>query len=178
MKREDLLDLNEVLQHPGKKATFSVQTSLPKEPDLDLISPVTGEMHAVSTGNILLVSADLSARCVVECARCTEPMEVDLDIRMEDDFPVEGIAASYGTGGYAHVVPEDEPEPLFQDNHLIRDNYIRQGVLVSLPVQPLCTGDWDIPCPTMPTVRTEEEPHGHPAFESLRDVRADQEENP
>ncbi|MBX3096164.1 MAG: DUF177 domain-containing protein [Fimbriimonadaceae bacterium] len=171
MKREDFLDLNEILQHPGKKAIFSVETSLNQEADLDLVTPVTGEIHAISTGNILLLAADLKTRCVVECSRCNEPMEVDIVIDMEDDFDVEGIPASYGTGGYARVVPEEEPEPIFQENHLLRDAYIRQGVIVSLPVQPLCTGDWDIPCPNMPRTSSEPLEEGHPAFQSLKSVR-------
>lgn len=171
MKREDLLDLNEILQHPGKKTIFSVETSLNQEADLDLVTPVTGVIHAISTGNILLLAADLQTRAIVECARCNEPMEVEIIVDMEDDFPVEGIPSSYGTGGYARIVPEEEPEPLFQDNHLICDNYVRQGVIVSLPVQPLCTGDWDIPCPNMPPTQSEAMEGGHPAFLSLKKIQ-------
>jgi len=62
MTREGLLDLNEAVQHPGKKLVFDVQTELQHEEDIDLLEPVTGQLRAVSTGNLLLVDADLSTR--------------------------------------------------------------------------------------------------------------------
>jgi len=36
MRREDLLDLNDVLQHPGRKLAVDVSTELPDEIEIDL----------------------------------------------------------------------------------------------------------------------------------------------
>ncbi|MCG9894796.1 MAG: YceD family protein [Fimbriimonadaceae bacterium] len=146
MRRSDLLDLNEALQFPGKRLVFEVETRLESEEDLDLLTPVTGTLEAVSTGSVLVIGASLSARVVLECARCIAPLEVDLDFEMEDDFQVEGVPSSWARDGQAKVV-FDEPEPLFHNNHLFRDRYIRQGLLLQLPLQPLCSGGWDGPCP-------------------------------
>lgn len=180
MKREGLLDLNEAVQNPGKKLRFSVSTELVDEGDLDLLGPVTGELEAVSTGNALLLSGEFEAKCVLECARCGEPLEVSVSYEMDDDFAVEGIPSSYASDGYAEVV-SDEPYPLFQKNGLLRDVYVRQGLLVSLPVQPLCEHGWDGPCPcaarraemARATAEGEEE-RGHPAMQALESYRREE----
>jgi uncharacterized protein len=146
MKREELLDLNEALQFPGKKLIFDVETELTQEEDLDLLTPVTGTLEAVSTGNVLLIRAEFSVRVVVECSRCTGPLEQECSFDMSDEFPVEGIPSSWSHEGFAKVVP-DEPEDLFEGNSLKRDNYVRQGVILNLPLQPLCAGGWEGDCP-------------------------------
>lgn len=168
MRREDLLDFNEAVQNPGKKLSYSVETELGNEADLDMIQPLTGQLDGVSTGNLLLVTGEFKTRCVLECARCGSPLEFDITFQMDDQFPVEGIPSCYASDGYAEVVA-DEPEPLFKHNALIRDHYIRQGLLVSIPVQPLCKHGWDEPCPN------DAAPHGsagagavHPALQRLQ----------
>jgi len=50
MKRDDLLDLNDILQHPGRKLEVDISTELPEEEDIDLVKPLEGYLEAVSTG--------------------------------------------------------------------------------------------------------------------------------
>jgi uncharacterized protein len=146
MRRDDLLDLNDVLQHPGRKLEVDVSTELPDEGDLDLVNPLEGYLEAVSTGNILLLSGQFKTRAVLECARCTEPLEVDIDFAIEEQFPVTGVPSSYGSGDFARIVP-DEPFELFEGNNLIVENLLRQSLLVEIPLQPLCEFGWDGDCP-------------------------------
>ena len=146
MKRDDLLDLNDVLQHPGRKLEVDISTELPEEEDLDLVKPLEGYLEAVSTGNILLVTGKFSTRAVLDCARCTEPLEVDIDFNVDEQFPVEGVPSSYSSQDFARVVA-DEPFQLFDGNNLIVENLLRQGLLVEIPLQPLCEFGWDGDCP-------------------------------
>ena len=146
MKRDDLLDLNEALQHPGVHVSVDISTDLPEEADLDLVKPVEGWIDAVSTGNQLLIEGEFKTRCIMECARCGTPIEQDVAYDMEESFPVEGTPSSYAQDDYARVVDE-EPYPLFEHNHLMVENLVRQGLIVNLPVQPLCEFGWDGDCP-------------------------------
>lgn len=146
MARGVRLDLNEALQHPGRRIEFEVRTELETESDLDLLEPVAGTLTAVSTGNVLLVQATLRTRMVVECARCGEGLSRDHEFVMDEQFQVEGVPSSYQSGDYARVVP-DEPYPLFEGNNLVLDAFVRQGLLVTMPYQPLCEYGWDGPCP-------------------------------
>jgi len=137
VKRDDLLDLNDVLQHPGRKVAVDISTELPEEADVDMIRPLEGFLEATSTGNLLLITGQFSTRVVLECARCTGPLEVDVTFELDEQFPVEGTPSSLNAQDYARVVP-DEPFTLFEENSLIVEQLLRQGLLLSLPVQALC----------------------------------------
>lgn len=177
MRREGLLDLNEAVQNPGMTLEFEVSTELPDEADVDLLEPVVGNIQAVSTGNALLIHSEFRTKCVVECARCAAPLEVDLAYVMDDDFAVEGIPSSYASDGYAKVVSE-EPYQLFDKNALVKDTYVRQGLIVNIPVQPLCKFGWDGPCPN--AAEGEQKPElpksGHPSMMELEKFRGEVEE--
>ena len=146
MRREDLLDLNDVLQHPGRTVAVDISTELPEEADLDLVAPVEGFLEAVSTGNILLITGEFKTKLVLECARCTAPLEKELAFDIDEQFPVEGVPSSLSQQDYARVVP-DEPYELFEGNSLIVEALLRQALLLSIPMQPLCDFGWDGPCP-------------------------------
>src|SRR3954462_7027231 len=118
MRRDDLLDLNDVLQHPGRQLAVDISTELPEEGDLDLIKPVEGFLEAVSTGNILLITGKFSTRLVLECARCSEPLEIDLEFELDEHFPVGGVPISVGPQISPRAAPE-EPFQLFDENNLI-----------------------------------------------------------
>ncbi len=119
---------------------------MPEVEDLDLLSPVVGFLEAVSTGNVLLITGEFQSRLVVECARCSGPLETDLAFAIDEQFPVEGVPSSLSAQDYARVVP-DEPFPLFEGNSLMVENLLRQGLLLAIPDQPLCSFGWDGPCP-------------------------------
>lgn len=153
MKRDDLLDLNDVLQHPGRKLAVDISTELPEEAEIDLVKPLEGYLEAISTGNLLLLSGKFQTRAVVECARCSAPIEKDVKFEVEEQFPVEGVPSSYSAQDFAHVAP-DEPFPMFEGNNLIVEALLRQGLLLEIPMQPLCDYGWDGPCPIAAAVVT------------------------
>lgn len=146
MRREDLLDLNDVLQHPGRTLSVDVSTELEEEADVDLVRPLEGFLEAVSTGNLLLLTGEFKTRVVLECARCTGPLEVDLEFEIDEQFPVEGTPSSLSAQDFAKVVP-DEPFELFDGNSLMVENLLRQGLLLAMPMSPLCEFGWEGDCP-------------------------------
>jgi len=170
MTRHGLVDLNEAVQNPGKRLAFDISTELDNEADIDLLIPLEGVLEGVSTGNVLIVKSEFKTRIVVECARCGEPLELDIDFEMDDDFPVAGIPSCYGSDGYAEVV-NDEEYPLFDKNGLKIDEYLRQGLLLNMPTQPLCSGSWEVPCPNLPE-KSVDRKYGHPALQELEKFRS------
>ncbi len=146
MRREDLLDLNDVLQHPGRKVAVDISTELPDEADLDLTTALEGYLEAVSTGNILLITGEFRAKAVFECARCMGPLETDVVFQVDEQFAVQGTPSSFGQQDFAKIAA-DEPYELFEDNHLIVEALLRQALLLAMPLQPLCEFGWDGPCP-------------------------------
>lgn len=162
MRKPKLIDLNDAVQHPGRHVSFEVSTNLEEEEDLDLLVPVTGDLDAVSSGNMLFIKGDLRTRAVMECSRCLKPVQVDIELKIAEEFPIEGTPAGYGNRDYAEVKEEDEPYPIFDGNQLRYEDLIRQNLLVNLPIQPLC----DEACEGLPKVGGDEH-HGRPEFEQL-----------
>lgn len=146
MRRDDLLDLNDVLQHPGRRINLEISTELPEEGDLDLLAPLDGEMEVVSTGNLLLISGQFRTRLVLECSRCTNPLEVDVEFDLEEQFPVEGVPSSFSNQDMAKVV-NDEPYPLFEGNFLKVEDLLRQNLLLAIPLTLDCETATGQPCP-------------------------------
>jgi uncharacterized metal-binding protein YceD (DUF177 family) len=144
--REDLLDLNDVLQHPGRTLVVDISTELAEEEDLDLVAPVEGFIEAVSSGNLLLVKGEFSTRTVLECSRCSGPLEIDINFEFDEAFAVEGVASSLSHQDFARV-KADEPYPLFEGNNLMVEALLRQNLLLNMPVQTLCEYGWDEECP-------------------------------
>ena len=174
MRRDDLLDLNDVLQHPGRELAVDISTELPEVEDVDLLKPLEGFLEAVSTGNLLLLNGKFNGKMVFECARCAAPLEKDVSFEIEEQFPVEGTPSSLNAQDYARVVP-DEPE-MFDGNSLRVEALLRQHLLVALPMQALCEYGWDGPCPvalSRGAVAREPE-HGRPEFEKLAKLLHDE----
>ena len=174
MRRDDLLDLNDVLQHPGRELAVDVSTELPDVEDLDLLKPIEGFLEAVSTGNLLLLNGKFTGKMVFECARCASPIEKEISFEIEEQFPVEGTPSSLNAQDYARVVP-DEPE-MFDGNSLLVEALLRQHLLVALPMQALCEYGWDGPCPiALARGAVAKEPeHGRPEFEKLSKLLHDE----
>jgi uncharacterized protein len=167
MRRDELLDLNEVLQHPGRRIAVDIETELPEEADIDLLKPLNGYLEGVSTGNLLLLTGHFDTRAVVECSRCGGPLEIDVAFDIDEQFPVEGVASSLGSQDYARVVP-DEPYKLFEGNNLMVEALLRQALIVNMPMQTLCEFGWEGPCPIALSRGENERPvEGRPEFQRL-----------
>lgn len=167
MRRDDLLDLNDVLQHPGRKINLEISTELPEEADLDLLAPLEGEMEVVSTGNLLLVSGHFHTRLVLECTRCTNPIEAAVEFDLEEQFPVEGVPSSFSNQDMARVV-DDEPYPLFEGNFLRVEDLLRQNLLLAIPLTLDCQEATGSPCPEDIVAKLNEAVDtGRPEFQGL-----------
>lgn len=172
MRRDDLLDLNDVLQHPGRELAVDISTELPEVEDIDLLKPLEGFLEAISTGNLLLLTGKFTGRIVFECARCGAPLEKDIEFDLEEQFQVEGTPSSLNAQDYARVAPDEEPVQMFEGNSLMVEALLRQHLLLALPMQSLCEYGWDGPCPIAAArgVPHAEELHGRPEFSKLSNL--------
>lgn len=132
-----LVDAGEALRHPGTRrpvrrevtvddlALSTVRVPADAVVDLDL------ELEAV--GADVVVTGTVSAPWVGECRRCLEPVHGELSI------PVREIFERRPTEGQTYPLPDDDQldlEPL-----------VREAVLPSLPLTPLCRPDCAGPDP-------------------------------
>jgi uncharacterized protein len=177
MKRDDFLDMNDALQHPGRKIEVDISTDLSDESEVEIVEPVEGYLEAYSTGNLLIVEGEFKTRCCLQCARCGGPLEQDVTFEIKEDFNVEGVPSMYAQDDYAKVVT-DEPYPLFEENNLMVESLIRQALIVSLPVQALCTYGWDGDCPEAKNRKVELAPPKSVKLSGLEQFIDQEEGNP
>jgi uncharacterized protein len=125
--------------------------------ELTQISDIVGDLKLTRTNRGLLVRGKLRTAIAQTCARCLRDIEypVVLDID-EEALPAIDIA----TG--APVPAEADAELRLTDHHeLDLEREVRDGILVSEPIAPLCRED----CPGLCAVCGEElssGPHDHP----------------
>lgn len=173
MKRPKLVDLNDAVQHPGRTVAFDVDTALEEEEDVDLLRPITGQLEAVSTGNLLFVDGTLRIELVLECSRCLKPVDVKMDLQVHEEFFVEGIPAGFGNREYAEVKEEGEAYPLFEGNNLRWEDLVRQSLWLSMPTRTVCSDD----CPGIGDYQPPPD-SSRPELAVLSQLLEDEEERP
>jgi uncharacterized protein len=101
-----------------------------------------GTVSLLRTGPGILVSGVLATSIAEECSRCILPMQQPLELDVEDEFfPVVDMNT-----GHLVEVPEDG-FPIDTHHHLDITEAVRQAIVVSRPIQPLCNPECRGLCP-------------------------------
>lgn len=111
-------------------------------PAEDYVASVTGRVHLLRIQRGVLVRAELQVHPHLECARCLDPFELTLPLRIDEEFiPVRDIV----TG---EAIEADPDEFRIDDRHeLDLSDAIRQYEQAALPLQPVCREVCDGLCP-------------------------------
>ncbi len=111
-----------------------------------VVAPISGHVQLMRTRSGILVTASLRTRVEMVCSRCLEPAFCDLEIAVEEEFfPTVEVY----TGAAIHWQDFTDDEALLIDAQHILDmtEVVRQDLIVSLPMQPLCSPDCKGLCP-------------------------------
>ncbi len=110
------------------------------DPDLDPVQPIEGWIRLMRTSQGVLASGTLRTVLQMECSRCLEPCEVEVEIELEEEFrPTVPISDAP-----VDLVPEEErDDALIIDEHHILDlrEVVRQGIWLAAPMEALCRVD-------------------------------------
>lgn len=117
------------------------------DPEVEVIAPVRGTVRMIRDHAGVLVDGVLSSRVRQPCARCLEPAESDVALPIAEHFhPTVWLP-----GG--PQVSDDPVETLdvataIDDLHILDlAEMVRQAILISVPLHPLCTPDCRGLCP-------------------------------
>jgi uncharacterized protein len=137
--------------------------------------PVEGTIHLARTNRGLLVRADLRTSLDEECSRCLRPVEVPLELRIEEEaLP----SIDLQTGLPLDTSEEPDAVRLNEHHELELEPVVREAILLAEPIAPLCEPD----CPGLCSVcgeRLTNGPHDHPdddidpRLEALKAFRVD-----
>lgn len=143
------LDLSEIAGHLGKRISYVID----EPPIADLgegvrsLERVEGTVTFTNTGLNIVTRGRFRTAIEVECGRCLRAFRIDLDLAIEEELPLRSRAAELGEAPDEEL-PEEEREPLFVDNIFDLDELMRQSVLISIPIKPICSEECRGLCPT------------------------------
>jgi uncharacterized metal-binding protein YceD (DUF177 family) len=104
--------------------------------ELHLRGPISGHARLIRTPEGILVHSEHAGVVSLECARCLEEALLEVEGVFDEEF-LPGI--DIRTGLPLHVPGQDE-QPLIDEHHeLDLDEILRQNILTSLPLRPLCS---------------------------------------
>ncbi|NLN75147.1 MAG: DUF177 domain-containing protein [Armatimonadetes bacterium] len=135
------LDLGEIAAHLGKRIKYSLNEGpiVDDESGLKCVEPVTGEVAFSNTGQTIDVRGKFQTVVELECGRCLKAYRMPVESDVEEALPLEGQPwAPTVSESVDDETPDEEAEPLFVDNVFDLDEYLRQSILVNVPIKPLC----------------------------------------
>ena len=131
-----------LLLGPGATREFDFREAFPDPShELHLNGPIEGHARLTRTSEGILVHSEHHACVSLECARCLEEAQADVQGELDEEFfPSSDIRT-----GLPLRAPAGEEDALLIDEHheIDLDEILRQNILTNLPLQPLC----DTACP-------------------------------
>ena len=144
------LDLSEIAAHLGKRIKYELHEKPLMDDDsgLKCVEPITGEVTFTNTGLTIDVRGRFRTSIELECGRCLKEYQMPVMATIEEELPLEGQPwAPEASEEDEGPLPEEEAEPLFVDNIFDLDEYLRQLILVNVPIKPLCEKECKGLCP-------------------------------
>ena len=126
------VDVRDLIRHPGASRSHrlpepvaDLQVTLARMPD---DAPVEGDLLLESVVEGILVSGRLSGPLTLTCARCLVEFEGRVDVDVQELF----------SRGPERAADEYQLSP---EGSLDLEPMVRDGVMLALPVSPLCRAD-------------------------------------
>jgi uncharacterized protein len=136
-----------LLEGPGAVREFDFSEPFPDPAgELHLRGPIRGHARLTRTSEGILAHADYEASVSLECSRCLEEATAEVEGELDEEFlPSTDIR----TGLPVEVPGTRDDQSLINEHHEIDlDEILRQNILTSLPLQPLCEAACPGLCPT------------------------------
>ena len=170
-----VLDTRALQRRPGAMLEVTRSVPAPEGLGTEVIGVPEGEpleldlrLESVMEG--VLVSGAVRADAVGACVRCLEPVEVPLDVEVQELFAYADRAAHHQEVG----APEDEDQRVLEGDLLDLEDTIRDAVVPALPFQPVCRDDCPGLCSECGALLADDPTHAHeiidPRWASLQQL--------
>ncbi len=138
-----ILPIGEVARTPGAELVVEFSEPLPASDGFDPIGEAHGRLVATNSGEVLSLRGAVHARVRLECARCLEPFEYNVDAQMEE-------VGEITTAGLVRNLPDAWPDTTVIDETTQTVNVSeleRQSIVAVLPLREFCRPDCRGLCP-------------------------------
>jgi len=175
-----MLDLRAIENFPARVALEEDVARLDiSAMGLTVTGKARAEIHIVKSDRIYYCTGEVVCDARIECSRCLEPYPVTL--RGELDFSIHEMDSQSGLN------PDDIPETeiLIPAGETLVDvsGPVREGILLEVPLKPLCSESCKGLCPQCGTNRNETDCECHedstdPRWDGLRDLTNKSDDTP
>jgi uncharacterized protein len=151
-----LFNSYELPRRAGEMRQYSLDLVIPERIGIDVIAVLAGEeihleMRLESVTQGVLVSAELSAIADGDCMRCLDPIELQIDRRIQELYryaPEKPHTKAERKRARQEGDDLNEDDVLMMDADFINlEGPIRDAIVLDLPVNPLCSPDCPGLCP-------------------------------
>jgi uncharacterized protein len=134
------LDLTEIAFHLGKRISYEIDEPplVDEESGLRCVEGIRGKVSFSNTGSVIVVRGRFQTVIELECTRCLSAFRMDIDLPIEEGLPLASKVPPPDEESEDEL-PEEEKEPLFVDNIFNLSEYLRQAIVVSIPIRTLCS---------------------------------------
>jgi uncharacterized protein len=143
------LDLNEIAAHIGTRMKYTIDEPAIEDvvSALRCVQPVTGEVTFTNAGSTVVARGHFRTAVELECSRCLGSYTLEVESEIDEGLPLIDRGPESAPDTEEEELPEDEKEPLFVDNIYDLEELLRQSILVSIPIKPLCSDQCKGLCP-------------------------------
>ncbi|MBT2387522.1 DUF177 domain-containing protein [Streptomyces sp. ISL-11] len=142
-----MFDTRELGRRPGALKKVSRSIPAPADLGIEVIGVAEGatvelDLRLESVMEGVLVTGTARAPLTGECVRCLEPLERELDADFQEMYSYPDADARSRTADTDDDAEDDEEDTLFLEDDLIDlEPVLRDAVVLSLPLQPVCQED-------------------------------------
>ncbi len=124
---------------PGTSREFDVtDVSFSLDDGLELSRPINGHVRLQRTNRGILVAGRLTAALQTECSRCLRPMEVPVDVAIDEEFLP---ALDLTTGQPLPADAEPDVARLTDHHEIDLEPLVRDELVIAEPIAPLHSPD-------------------------------------
>lgn len=122
------------------------------KPDIPAVSPLTGQIQFLRTNSGILATGTLHLTIETLCTRCTDPITVDVAVKIEESFRplVDVTSGRYLTPDEIEGSEDDlfDAALLIDEHHILNiTEVVRQTIWTSMPMRPSCAFATPEECP-------------------------------
>lgn len=140
------IDVSDLLKSVGAGLRVEKAEKLDlQDENLALSSPVQVKLKLINTGITVLVTGTLNTNVKMTCCRCLKDFDLPVSVNIEEEY-----AKKHAGGHHEEEEAEDDEEcveikdediifEISEDNIIDLSEAIRQNIIVSLPIKPLCS---------------------------------------
>lgn len=125
---DDILQSLSAHKHIGFESKFKLE-------DIEFADKVKAELRLTNAGSRIIVDGSIKTKIKLNCSRCCEDFIFPVDIHIEEEYlPKNSPQAE----GLSEVDLHEAPFFVYGNYEIDLDEAIRQNILTSVDIKPLC----------------------------------------